>query len=287
LGAKSFLGKRFLKAYQALYPDTIGTHYQPSPGLLTFNLESPNLNSLPLEKGEYTYAVITSFISKVAICEKEKEKTYRLNVKNMLCLIEQLLEKEIIPIFFSSDYVFDGEKGNYEENSLLSPLNEYGKHKAEMERKIPLLCGKNHLILRLSKVFAVGKDENSFLNEIVSALMEGKKIKAAYDQIFCPILAHDVIQNVWLLQSQNTRGLFNLCGEMAMSRYDLALMVVKKTGVAETLLEKIRLQDLKEPFLRPCNTSMKIDKIRHLTGFCVSSMEDNIERIVTNYCKKI
>ena len=62
--------------------------------------------------------------------------------------MSQIKSKEIIPIFFSSESVFDGKKGYYKENDKTKPQSIYGKSKLEAEKIVSKL--KNYLIIRTS-----------------------------------------------------------------------------------------------------------------------------------------
>ena len=76
----------------------------------------------------------TAGISSLTACEKNKE----LNVKmtsNLIGAIKKT-DPEIKLIFLSSDYVFDGEKGNYKEKDKRSPKTCYGKNKHDCENEI-------------------------------------------------------------------------------------------------------------------------------------------------------
>ena len=51
-------------------------------------------------------------------------------------LIRKLISLKIYFIIFSSEYVFDGCKGNYTEKSKTKSNMIYGKHKIEIENYI-------------------------------------------------------------------------------------------------------------------------------------------------------
>src|SRR3990167_3100968 len=141
IGAQGFLGRHFLQAYRATDPTIIGTSRKE------LDLASPNLDALDLTG--YTHALIAAAVTSIARCEKEKEATYQCNVTGTLELIRQLHQKNIVPIAFSSDYVFDGIAGDYTEDSPIHPLNEYGRQKAQLEKGIREICGGNYLLIRL------------------------------------------------------------------------------------------------------------------------------------------
>ena len=71
--------------------------------------------------------------------EINKELAHSVNVKGLVNLVKfSNVNTKIIHI--SSDYVFDGIKGNYAENDITRPINYYGKTKLESEN---FLIGSN------------------------------------------------------------------------------------------------------------------------------------------------
>src|SRR4030095_3653909 len=80
--------------------------------------------------------VNTAAYTNVDGCETEKEHSWRVNVdavKNFI-IAARLKESKIIHI--STDYVFDGKSGNYDESSKPNPLSSYGKRKLSKKKTI-------------------------------------------------------------------------------------------------------------------------------------------------------
>ncbi len=280
-GNQGFIGRNFFNFYKAIYPDSIGTHYNNSKYI--FDLLNPDISKLSPYLKEYSWGLIVSGNAKIADCEKNKQLSYKCNVEGIISLTQQLINLNITPIFISTDYVFDGIQGNYEEGDYLNPLNEYGKQRVDLEQKIYNLCNGRCLILRLSKIFSIYEKDNTFLNEIASSLIKGKVIKAAYDQIFSPILIEDFISATIALQKKNANGIFHICGIETINRYEVALKMAKLLEVNIDQVKKISLDSLKEPFIRPKNTSMNCSKLKKIINFQPHKIDYCINRVVENF----
>jgi dTDP-4-dehydrorhamnose reductase len=108
-------------------------------------------------------------------------------------------------IHFSTDYVFDGQKGSgYTETDRVSPLNKYGLSKAIGDMQL-LENFTNFLIFRVAWVYGPGG--NNFPSKILSAALENETLKVVDDQNGTPtstefisecvskiILKHDLYQ---------------------------------------------------------------------------------------------
>ena len=57
------------------------------------------------------------------------------------------------------------------DDAMTTPLNEYGRQKAEVERLLPEVCQGNCLILRLGKVYGTTPGDGSLLDEMATLLL--------------------------------------------------------------------------------------------------------------------
>ncbi len=205
IGASGFLGRHLLRSYRQSYPDCVGTACSnPSPGLAHFDLRKPDLAALRLEETGHRAVLIASARPNITFCEQQPTAAYAVNVTGTLELLRQIGRTPMSVIFLSSDYVFEGNKGNYTDTDKVKPTTAYGRHKALIEREIPSLV-ENYLVLRLSKVFGVEKNDGTFLDELARSLSAGQTIQAAVDQLFCPIEVSDLVRVIHAMQGGNTR----------------------------------------------------------------------------------
>ncbi|HLB52918.1 MAG TPA: sugar nucleotide-binding protein [Chlamydiales bacterium] len=283
IGCEGFLGENFYNAYRKFYPDAIGTHYRSPDPARRMDLYHPDIAPLHLEKGEYSYALIAAANTNLALCEQEKGLPFRCNVEGVLRLVESLIALDIVPILFSTAYVFDGVEGNYHEQSQTCPINEYGKQKETVEKTIGKICGTNYLMIRSSKVFDLVKGSNTLIDQICSALIQQQRVRAAYDQIFCPLGLEDLVGGVIALQTAGCRGIYNLCGSEVWSRLALAEKIAGVLGVPSELIAPISLDEVQSSFRMPKRTNMCCEKFHNSVDFSVTSLSTYIKQLKNLY----
>jgi len=276
LGSNGYIGAYLLNRYKLIDSSTLGFSRCSSP---SFDLANPTSWELDIKA---KYGIICAGITKISKCEIDPISTEFVNVHQTYKLVEHLIKLGVIPIVFSSDYVFDGKEGNYTELSKTEAVNEYGKQKELLEEKILSAFSNKCVILRLSKVYG-NEDKGSFISEMISLFIKNKPIKVATDQIFCPVHLEDIFNAIISIQKKGRIGLFNLCGPKAIPRNNIAELIADKFNFKKSLIHKISLKDLGENFQRPFNTSMKSIKL-DLKKF--SSVEENIEKLLENYERK-
>lgn len=273
IGAKGFVGRHFYRYFRTLFPDLIGTHHSQADDLHILDLENP---AFDFSLSGYRYALITGGIANLRICEENPEKSYRCNVEGPIKLGKELLKRKIIPVFFSTDYVFDGTEEIYKADTPTSPLNEYGRQKAELENQALEL---ESIVIRLSKVYGVEKGDGTLFDEMASRLQQKRPIRAARDQVFAPISIEDVVKGVSFLMHLQVRGIINVASRVCASRLQMAEKVAQKLDVEKCLVEEIELTELNDSFQRPKRINLQ-------STIPAISWEEGIEKIVSQYAEK-
>ena len=101
-----------------------------------------------LQKVKPDYLIHLAGLSRpMNIHEKDIKKSIDLNIIGTANVTKACEEKNIKLIYFSTNYVYPGLKGNYKENDSLLPINNYAWSKLGGECAVRLY--KNSLILRV------------------------------------------------------------------------------------------------------------------------------------------
>ena len=116
---------------------------------IKFNIFTDKIEDLVIKK-KITKAVILSAYSDPDYCIKNRKKSELLNVVKTKKLISYFIKKNIYFIFYSTEFIYDGKKGNYSELSKSNPINLYGKQKLMIEKFIKKNA-KFYSILELQK----------------------------------------------------------------------------------------------------------------------------------------
>ena len=98
----------------------------------------------------------------LTLAKGTRKRSYAINVQSTRRVIDDLVELGIKPVFTSSEYVFDGEQGNYVEDDPAIPSTVYGSQKLQIEQYLTDRC-VDYAVLRLAKVYGSdpGRRDNS------------------------------------------------------------------------------------------------------------------------------
>lgn len=283
IGASGYIGAHLLKRYRETYPDCIGTQFSRArKDLLHFDLCNPELSQLNLIDNEYKAVLIASALPNVAWCEAHPKDSYELNVKGTLKFIKQLHKNNLTTIFLSSDYVFNGEVGNYTDQSEPNPITEYGRQKAEVEREIPNLTN-NYVILRLSKIYGTAWKDNTLMDSLAAAFMQNQTVTVAIDQFFSPTHVKDVVSMIEFVQQNNIKGLLNLSHPNSYSRYQIAAKLAEAMNITPALIQGVSLHSIPGMQNRPLNTSLKSSSLLLNLHPHLTSIEEASKTVASNW----
>ncbi len=164
-------------------------------------------------------------ISTVAEAQKNPSLAIRVNVEATKFLAQ--LAAEIRFVFFSTDIIFDGRKGDYLETDVPRPIHVYGETKLaaeEIVRKNP-----RHLIVRASLNGGISISRNRGFNEqLWRSLEAGRPMKLFTDEFRCPIFAGETARAVWELAGKNCAGIFHVAGAQKLSRFQIGELLVRR-----------------------------------------------------------
>ena len=200
-------------------------------------------------------------------CEKDPEKAFRLNTLYPKFLAELSNEKGFLLVHFSTDAVFNNEKGDfYTEKDCPHPLNMYGVTKYGGDCFIQAIA-KRYYIFRIPVLFGETIKSTQFVEKMLQKVNEGQRVlKIADDIISSPTYSKDVAREVRrILDASYQFGLYHVANEGKASLYDLMKEIIKNLNF-DVRVEKASYKDF--PFLGIKNTftpikSEKITPLRH------------------------
>ncbi|MDP8205820.1 MAG: SDR family oxidoreductase [Candidatus Electryonea clarkiae] len=212
----------------------------------------------------------TAAMTQVDACEIEKERCWKINVDVVRYLVESARRFNMKLIHISSDYVFDGTAGPYNELDRPNPISYYGKSKLASENLI-FGGGIDSAVLRTMVLFGHGRNlKPSFVSWIVTKLREGVTIKIVTDQIGNVTLVDDLADSIHKIVTMNISGLFHVAGREIISRYDFAVNIAEAYNLNKEYINPTITRLLGQVAPRPLQSGLIVDKAQRelMLNFC-------------------
>ncbi|RYE38101.1 MAG: NAD(P)-dependent oxidoreductase, partial [Sphingobacteriales bacterium] len=182
--------------------------------------------------------------------EKQKAECLRANAEGPALLAELCKKYSVSFLTFSSDLVFDGEKGApYVESDKVNPLNTYGLSKAESEARI-LEKNSDAIVIRTSSFFGPW-DKYNFVYTTLRSLEEGKPLSVAGDVFVSPTYVPDLVNVSLDLLVDDEKGIWHLANHGELTWADLAYEVADRFGLNRKYLNATTNEEMNYPAKRP------------------------------------
>jgi dTDP-4-dehydrorhamnose reductase len=277
-GAKGQLAREFQK--------TLNIFKHSFIALDKDRLDITNLETVEREITEYSPDIVLNCASYnyVDKAESDFEVAYKVNAIGVKNLAQVCKNKNILLIHYSTDYVFDGEKGDfYTEDDLANPINKYGISKLAGERFLSETTDE-YIIFRLSWVF--GEGNKNFLHKLYEWSKNNKILKIVCDQISVPTYTEDIASVTLFAINKGLRGLYHLTNSGYATRYEVARYFIEKLYL-ENLILPIKSDYFKTPAKRPYFSAMSNNKLSNLLNITIPDWRLGVDRYIEKVHNKI
>jgi dTDP-4-dehydrorhamnose reductase len=285
IGGSGFIGRRLVPH---LGPErVIATfHHAPFAGGVQFDSATMRAaDRFLVGRHGITHGIVLQGITGIDRCALAPEETARVNVDGTINVINDLLDAGVVPIYASSDSVFDGSRGPCSEADPVCPILTYGRQAATVEAYLRNLSAP-WVIARLTKVVASYPTPRNILSEWIEAIYRRDLIRCAYNQILSPIDIDDVVAALTFFVNNELRGLYNVCGPLPLPRLELLNTLLSFAGPrlrAAARIEICSLSDLPFAEPRPKNCSLSDRKFAAASGLAAASPEQICARLSRHY----
>jgi len=285
IGANGLLGQKLVDTFLNDFEvHGIGRKNKPSLEFDNFNYTVCDITNreqiLDLVRTfEPNFIVNSAAYTNVDGCEDEKEECWKINVVGVENLANVAKRFGIHVVHISTDYVFDGVEGNYDEESRPKPLGYYGRTKLASENVL-ISSGIDCAIVRTMVLYGIGMDLNhNFVTWIIEKLTNGESINIVDDQFGHPTLVDDLAKAILKIVDLKKTGVYNVAGSECMSRFELAQKIAEVFNLNFSLIHPIKTKDLNQKAPRPLNSSFDLNKTLKELGFQLSDVGKGLQTL--------
>jgi len=250
------------------------------PAQQYFHLDITNkLEINPIFEAFYpTHVIHTAAITNVDYCELNQEQCEEVNIDATKYLFETSQRFFAHFQLLSTDFVFDGIKGNYSEEDSVNPLSYYAKSKVSAEKLLIESNYKNWSIVRTIIVYGQGNNlsRSNMVLWVKDSLEKGQVINVVDDQFRSPTWATDLAWGCLEILKQNKQGTYHLSGKDYLSMLEFAYQIARYFKLDQSLIKQISSSNLNQPAKRPPKTGFNINKAKADLGYNPKSIEESL-----------
>jgi dTDP-4-dehydrorhamnose reductase len=231
--------------------------------------------------------VIINAAAYTAVDQAESESKLAMAINGTApgILAEEIKSLKGILIHYSSDYVFDGTKGEpYTEQDKPNPLNVYGLSKLSGDHNIQQVDG-DYLIFRTTWVYSMR--QGGFVRKVLEWARTNPELRVVCDQVGSPTWARALAEiTAQVLAMGNShpagwlsdrKGLYHLGGRGSVSRQDWAQKILEfDPHPEEQLAQEVRpalTSEFPTTATRPLYSPVDCNLFADIFGICLPNWE--------------
>jgi dTDP-4-dehydrorhamnose reductase len=251
------------------------------------------LKGTPFDVAEVDLLAIDDSLSQIEILQPDAiihcAAIANLNVAEAHPEIAQQLNAEVpgrlaaatkrwgIPfIHISTDAVFDGEKGNYQESDPTNPLSVYAHTKLAGEQAVQD-ANPDALIARVVFFGWSLSGERSLSEFFFNHLGAGEVVKGYVDTFFSPLYVADLASLLMEMMAVKLSGIYHVVSPESLSKYTFGVHIANTFGFDSRLITPVMAKDLDRGAKRSLNLTLNSDKLDKALGHSLPTATDGIK----------
>ena len=219
-------------------------------------------------------------LTDVDLCEKDRDLALTVNYVATRAIAHTAKRSKAFVVYVSTDYVFDGDKGMYNEGDTPAPVNFYGITKLRGEKAIKEEC-IDHLIVRSSVIFGStpSSGKTNFALWVLGKLARREHFGVLKDQFVSPTLNSNLAEMLLDAIQRRITGTLHLAGASRVNRLEMARTLAVQFRMNAALVDPVLMRDMKWSAKRPRDSSLDTSKARSVLKIKPLSIGDAISTL--------
>ena len=281
-GGSGLLGLNWAIACKDICGVTLGLHTRQvelkGVDYCSLQLDTVNAIAATLDKIKPDLVVHAAGMTSIEQCEANPGLARHANVVLAENVATACAKFGVALAHISTDHLFTGSEPMVQEHRPVSPLNVYGKAKAEAEQCV-LREHTNALVIRTNFYGWGPAYRRSFSDFIFDSLRVGKPVSLFRDVYYTPILIESLVQAVHELIDRKASGIFHVVGDERVSKYEFGIRLAKVFEFDPNLIQPINLDSIPELVARPKDMSLSNRLACQTLGRPLGSIQEQLCRL--------
>src|SRR6266508_2772437 len=260
IGASGQVGAALLAALRARGHDALGTYaHHPAAGLTALDITDRGAVERAIGGSRADWVLCPAGLTHVDYCEEHPAEAFAINRDGALQAAREGGRAGAGFVFYSTEYVFDGERGPYAEEDPARPLSVYGRSKWEGERGV-LAEIKRALVVRTTVVYGPDAQEKNFVYQLIRYCRSGQPMRIPVDQLSSPTYNVDLARATVELCERDHHGVYHLAGDGVLDRFAFARLACEVFALDPSRLTPVLTAALGQKAPRPLKGGLRIAK---------------------------
>lgn len=279
-GATGYVGRRLAAGLSGAWRVFRASRTAAGDGALDLDLSDPDSIRRAFDAAAPAAVIHAGGEADPDVCEKDPDRARRVNVDAVKTLAMLCGASGVRLIHFSTDLVFDGERGWYREDDVPRPRGAYATGKLASE-EAALSRAPGAAVLRISTAYGRPMGgRSSFVDVMRLKLAQGEPVTAFTDQWRTSTAADQLPEVVSkFLADPDLDGVFHWGGAERLTRFDAAVKFARIMEFDEYLIRPGRAADINFASPRPRDSSLDSSLLAAKIGLAPLSYESGFSAL--------
>ena len=220
-------------------------------------------------------------VSDVTECDEDRNRAWAVNARAVRTLAKQCRSVGARLIQLSTDFVFDGKRGPYEEDARPDPVNYYGRTKLAGENALREFDFLDWAVVRTVLLYGTEKDlsRSNVVLWMIDRLSEGKPLRVVDDQWRTPTYVRDLADGIVRLIDRDRTGIYHMSGREMVTIHELARTVADVLGYDPSPIEPVSSDYFEDAVDRPPKTGFIILKAETELGYDPRPLREGLRTV--------
>ena len=226
-----------------------------------------------------THVIHTAAMTNVDECETNPEGCQKINVDATHYLVKACNALNCHFQLLSTDFIFDGEKGNYAEEDVPNPLSVYAQSKLDAETIVKTESTAPWSIVRTIIVYGDGENlsRSNLVLWALEAIPKNQEMKIVDDQFRPPTWADDLAWACVRICELEEKGVFHISGPETLSILEIVQRIASYLKESGENIVPISSSTLAQAAKRPPKTGFNLTKSREKLGYSPKKLEETLD----------
>lgn len=220
-------------------------------------------------------------MSDVAACERNRNEAWAVNARAVKRLAKHCSDSGARLVQVSTDFVFNGKRGPYDETARPDPVNYYGRTKLAGENAVREAGRSNWAIVRTVLLYGTGRRlrRSNIVLRTLDTLSKNEQMHVVDDQYRTPTYVEDLAAGIERLVHFEKKGIYHLSGRELVSVYEFVSTAAEVFGRDDSLIEPVPSDYFDDDVERPLRTGFIILKAETELGYAPHTLEDGLREL--------
>ncbi len=195
---------------------------------------------------------------------------YETNANGSGYLAREAAKQRARLIHLSSDVIFDGRRGNYNEDDAPNPITPYAVSKADAEKNVQA-SGADAVLVRTSLIYGFKP-----LDPRTRSVLRGEMPTLFTDELRCPIWVDNLCEALIELAEMEYRGALHVAGTQALSRYEFGMKLVNALNGDPSLISAATSRS--GSLTRPLDCTLDVSRAQSMLRTKLMSVDEMLEK---------